>query len=175
MTPPVLLALGGADCVWDDMERAAGMLDRFDVAAVNEAGRDYRGDLALWCSLHAEKMPGWQRARRGNQDYACICNKLRAGARIDRAVPEFWSGSSGLYVVQVAAMVFGYDRIICCGMPLTETPHFHKAHPWNDARTYQRGWREGTDQPELRGKVRSMSGFTRDLLGEPDTDWLARA
>ena len=170
-----LIALGGARGVWDDLEEALRIFPCADVGAVNDSGTEYSGHLTLWATLHPEKLWNWQmrRERRGlNTDYTAVSHKLVAGARVDLLKQQLFSGCSGLYLCQVAVMAFGYDRVIVCGMPLTEDPHFFNASAWNDARKYRRGWREASQQRELRGKIRSMSGWTRDRLGGPD-EWLA--
>lgn len=170
-----LIALGGADCVWDDLAAAAEIVNDCDVGAVNDAGVHYSGHLTLWASLHPEKLADWQRRRERagrNTDYTVVSRKLHPQTRIDRTVGELWSGSSGLYIAQVACITFGYDRVILCGIPMDPTPHFFGDEPWEPAAMYRKGWIEAHEQPELRGKVRSMSGWTRGLLGLPTAEWL---
>lgn len=169
--PRSLIALGGARGLWDELEEAQRLFPDADVGAVNQAGADYAGHLTLWVTLHPEKFGDWQqwRARRLlNTSYTAVSHKLAAGARIDLKKAQVFSGCSGLYLCQVAAINFGYDRIIVCGMPLTEDPHYFDETAWQDARRYRRGWREASQQPELKGKIRSMSGWTRELLGGPE-------
>lgn len=179
----LILCLGGAHTVWDDFEAAKALCDEagveYDVGAVNDAGADYRGHLTLWCSLHPEKLqdqkPRWQRQReqRGlNQDYVMVSHKGRANTRVDKVVGEIWSGASGLYVVQVAIITMGYDRAVVCGVPMTEEGHYFDNAAWTACTRYWRGWREAVEQPELVGRVRSMSGRTADLVGTPTLDWL---
>lgn len=170
-----LIALGGAVGLWDELEEAQRLFPHADVGAVNDAGSEYSGHLTLFATLHPEKFGDWQRIRerRGlNTDYTAISHKLVAGAWVDLRKSQVFSGDSGLYLCQVAAIHFGYERIIACGMPLNEDPHYFDSAAWQDARRYRRGWREASQQPELRDKIRSMSGWTRGLLGSP-TDWLA--
>lgn len=171
----VLIVLGGAQGVWDDYRAAARLCPVHDVAAVNEAGRDYEGHLTLWCSLHPEKLGDWQlrREKAGrNTDYTAVSHKEHAMTRVDRVVNEIWPGSSGLYACQVGAITYGYQRLILCGIRIDASPHYHGTDPWDGVRIYRRGWMEATDQPELRGRIRSMSGWTADYLGTPDKDWL---
>jgi len=177
-----LIALGGAHNVWDDFAEAKALCEQagvdYDVGATNDAGAAYSGYLTLWCSLHPEKMQRWQKQRANkklNSDYVVVCHKERANTRIDRAVPEVWSGASGLFICQVAAITFKYARIIVCGVPMTEEGHFFDSTPWRHSSKYWKGWREAVDQPELYNRVRSMSGNTRQLVGPPDTEWLLSA
>lgn len=161
--------------MWRDYDEAASLFPDHHVGAVNEAGRDFDGPLALWCSLHPEKMPRWQRerARAGRStDYTCVCNKAHPEARIDRTFGEVWGGSSGLYICQVAILALGFDRIILCGIPMDASKHYHGADGWDAYPRYRDAWIEATDQQELRGRIRSMSGWTAGQLGRPDIDWL---
>lgn len=180
----VILCLGGAWNVWDDFERAKALCEQagvdYHVGAVNDAGADYRGHLHLWCTLHPEKLrdkePRWQKKRedRGlNQDYLIVSHKPRVNTRVDKVVPEVWSGSSGLYVHKVAIVDLGYTRSVACGTPMNEEGHYFDNSGWRHSPNYWKGWVEAHDQPELAGRIKSMSGRTRDLLGEPDIDWLA--
>ncbi len=43
---------------------------------------------------------------------------------------------------------------------------------WGDAPHYREAWTDAL--PEIAGRARSMSGWTRDLLGAPTADWIAR-
>lgn len=172
----ILIALGGAGCAWDDLKEAQTLCPSADVGAVNEAGRDYSGHLSLWCSLHAEKMGNWQRQRERkglNTDYIACSNKAHFDARVDLLTNEVWSGSSGLFLCQVAVIKFGYTHVICCGIPIDERPHYFDKKEWGGVSRYRRGWIEAMQQPELKGKVRSMSGWTRELCGFPDHAFLS--
>lgn len=178
MKPPILLALGGAEGVWDDLEEARHLtLGRpVHVAAVNDAAAACPGTIEFMASLHPEKIEGWKQSRRqrgGNLDFSVVCPKGRNGFAPDYTVQELWSGSSGLYLVQVAVRLFGYRKVICCGMPIDENKrHFFDDQPWSAARQYQRGWKEAAEDPTMRGRFRSMSGWTCALLQRPDRGWL---
>lgn len=91
-------------------------------------------------------------------------------------------GDSGLFAVFVG-LGLGYDEIVLCGMPQDGSRHFfnspyeddevfyknwcthHRAAIKNDYPHTHMSWRMAA--PDMGGKVRSMSGFTRDLLGAP--------
>lgn len=171
-----LIVLGGAGGVWSDLDQALELCPDADIGAVNEAGRDYTGHLTLFASLHPEKFQRWQRdrERKGlNTDYTACSHKRHFDTRIDFVTNEIWGGTSGLFLCQVAAINFGYDRIICCGMPIDDRAKYFDSKAWEGVKRYRRGWVEATQQPELKGKIRSMSGWTRELLQAPTPDWLA--
>jgi hypothetical protein len=83
------------------------------------------------------------------------------------------NGTSSLGAV-LTAVALGYDRIVICGVPLDDGPHFFDP-PWatcnftNEVGTRQDGkmihWQ--TTSRAFKGKVRSMSGRTCELLGAP--------
>lgn len=86
-------------------------------------------------------------------------------------VRERWSGSSGLFAAQVALSEMGARGVVLCGVPLdSDRAHFFNRDPWTDAEVFRRGFEAA--RPVIRETVRSMSGWTRDLLGAPDAQWL---
>ena len=167
--PLNFIALGGAECVWRDYKKARTLCPHTDVGAVNEAGINYEGRLTLWATLHPEKAAKWHKAREQagrNSDFLAVSHKRVAGARVDEIYPETSKGSSGLYLCEIA-IALGYQRIIVCGMPMDDRPHFFDEKRWMDFRAYRKGWLQASS------KIRSMSGWTREVLGAPDNAWLA--
>jgi hypothetical protein len=84
-----------------------------------------------------------------------------------------WHGTLSLYAVEVLLHRYRADRIVLAGCPLDEASHYYKRGelgPYLDH--YRAGWRIAL--PALQGRVRSLSGWTAGLLGEPDVDWLRR-
>jgi hypothetical protein len=168
----IWVVLGGAVGVWTELTRAQALVDGpLKTIAVNEAGIFAPCRVDAWATLHPEKWDRWtsQRHEYGNTDYE--------GFSIERSerfknVRDKWGGSSGLYAVQIALQEFGASGVILCGVPLTpEGRHFFdKNHPWSDADTYRKGF--GAALPVIKEKVRSMSGWTQELLGAPSTQWL---
>lgn len=78
---------------------------------------------------------------------------------VDRIWPyQKPSGSSALLGIQ-AGLGMGYEKIIVTGCPLSgRYEEFHK------------GWIVQLDT--IKDTVRSMSGWTRDLLGAPTKEWM---
>jgi hypothetical protein len=79
------------------------------------------------------------------------------------------------------ALHLGCSRIVLCGVPMTKTPHFAESvvHPhtrnWSSADGHFRAWKKPDMLAKLQGRVRSMSGRTRDLLGAATPEWLAES
>jgi hypothetical protein len=179
----VCLVLGGADCVWDDFEAAASLGEFSGVVGCNDIGVRWPGQMDAWVSLHAPKFRLWraQRAARKLPPHKAIYGHTNGlthfppygpdvGA-LDHAFPgEVHSGSSGLFALKAALIDLGFDRAVLCGIPMTPTGHIARPNPeWNGAHSHRKGWVEAL--PEIKDRARSMSGWTRELLGAPDQDW----
>ena len=126
---------------------------------------DYAG------TLHPDKMVNWMRDRIKNghpmpfgetwahRDYLGFTHSTRD-----------WQGSSGLFMTKVA-LETGYTHVILCGVPMTvEAEHIIRHKPWGAAPGFIRGWSRHLG--ELKTHVRSMSGWTREQLGEPSFLWI---
>lgn len=180
------LVVGGAACVWDDLSIALREYRPALVFVVNDIGTVYSDRIDFWCTLHPEKMLAWQELRRQNglnDDYTTYAHEqvqpgLTHGGdpRVDKwtnyAYPGMTgSGSSGLLAVK-AAQEEGCDRIVLCGIPLTtEGRHFFDHRPWHEREQFVDAWERAA--PYLRPSVRSLSGWTRWLLGPPSPTWFA--
>lgn len=171
----VALALGGARNVFDEAAAAYALLGReFDmVVACNDVGADWKGKLTHWATLHPDKFREWELRRHKNGHP--MAYEVHFHRHYVRTTPykitHDWTGSSGLLAVKVA-LEAGAQRVVCAGIPMTPSAHYHD-HPnkaWRYAAHHQRGW--SVHMHELRGRVRSMSGWTAQQLGMPDREWL---
>jgi len=65
----------------------------------------------------------------------------------------------------------GCERIVLAGIPMSaEYAHYYNPGQWTQAHMYHKGWKKHLDK--IAPYVRSMSGWTRELLGAPDEEWL---
>jgi hypothetical protein len=149
------------------------------VVAVKGAGLEWRGRLDAWVSLHPERlhrdiarrqalgMPGADRTY-GHKPAPGVSHVLNY-----RWPDQKSSGSSGLFGVRVALDDLMFDKVVLCGMPLVkefgriDQP---KDQRWRGTIAFRKGWEQALHH--IRHRVRSMSGWTKDLLGEPTPDWL---
>lgn len=167
------LVLGGADCVWEDFRafEAAGGWAHV-VIAVNDAIPAWHGHLHHAASLHGDKLSQWKRERAGrglNADFVTWTRPEHEGCT-DRTLSGWSSGSSGFFAVGVA-LELGAESVVLCGVPMqAERAHFFKSEPWSAVWYYLSAWEHQAGR--LRGRVFSMSGWTRDLLGGPP--WLQK-
>jgi hypothetical protein len=187
------LILGGADCIYNDLDALHKLVWPHDgslelprapeaedgwcpgiTIAANDAGFEFER-VHHWVTLHPEKMERWQRERLvrwGERKGQPVTWCHQDGKpHLDHALPirHGCSGSSGLFAVQVA-LELGCDRIVLCGVPMDARPHFN-GPAWHDHWTYRATWQRWQAAEELEN-VRSMSGWTRELLGEPTREWL---
>lgn len=79
--------------------------------------------------------------------------------------PWHTGGGSAMYATLLGLEGLGFDRIILCGCPLETGDYLYNFEA-------DRIWVERA-RVVFRGRVRSMSGNTRMLLGSPDAEWLA--
>jgi len=147
--------LGSADCLADDLMRLAD-LGPWDglVVVVNETGVFYPHDIDVWVTMHGEKLDWWRSHRTGNDDHEAI------------VAPEC-GGSSGAAAVLEALKLA--DKVVLCGMPMDKRPHLRRPGGWLPADSHHGWWEQNKDQLV---NVRSMSGWTRELLGAPTKEWL---
>lgn len=184
------IVIGGASCVWRDLEEARKLFPDADLIAVNDIGTEIKDPLRAWVSLHGwELLRIWMpmRAAKGYLLAEETYSGLDAGDQknvrdyITHCVEAKFDGqehggSSGLFGVKIALVDLGYDQVVCAGIPMIDAPHYFAGHPtdiavdgnnpvWTSATSYWVGWFEA--MPHLKGKVFSMSGWTREQLGAP--------
>jgi hypothetical protein len=181
------LVLGGGATLHDDLERARKTVPFDAVVACNEAGIEWPGELRAWVSLHARYYstgPNWrkQRADKGYPPAKAHYGHPEAfkGANMPDVIATPYSfageksGSSGLFAAKVALVDLGFDRVVFCGVPMDPIPHFTGRESWvprdTDGRTSAHGFRNSwlAVPQDYRDRMRSMSGWTRVLLGAPE-------
>lgn len=189
------LILGGANTVWRDVAVLETLIDGYwpgVVIAVNDIGVIWPRRLDHWASVHPEKMSttvGWKNPRGGRHGWAGLRESKglpsepdiwsnahgRHHGKIDRVLQQWASGSSGLFAVAVAYKL-GMQRVVLAGTPMDDRGHFTESlvhHPdqaWTSVRSHRKAWE--THLPRLRERTRSLSGWTREVLGFPDLGWL---
>lgn len=187
-TVSAALVLGGAACVWEDVRQLREMVTGAPVPgptgsgtdiewpgpviAVNDVGSVYLGRIDHWVSLHPWKFATWRPRRSaigGNENYLTWTQQGERGMPCDRYCDQRGAGSSGLLAVRVAEKL-GATRIVLCGVPMDPQAHYFDSAPWMEVSRYKAAWEMYA--PELREHVRSMSGWTRNLLGTPSAEWL---
>lgn len=165
-----LLILGGGRSVWDDYDQVRPW--KGEIMAVNDIGALLHEQVRHWVTLHPEYMPGWltYRAKHcyGSGQVPIVhAHRMREGVHVEWKVANV-GGTSGLFGTLVALML-GYTEIVLAGIPMDNTGHFFDP-PWyrtdmEDKATHS-VWRGARDNI-FKGRVKSLSGYTREWLGAP--------
>jgi len=180
----LLVIAGGGACVWDDLERLGCRWDMHrgcvrvpdgDLMCVNSIGMDMPGEVVHWYANGARDLRAWAAARRPEHRQLWEQNLSRrpihyhsCNAGFGTCWPVPGHGSSGLNACLVG-MGLGYERAVLCGIPVDDSPHYHDP-PWracNFTRESPDKYWERAKTKCFKGRVRSMSGRTREMLGEP--------
>lgn len=179
------LVLGGAGTVWAEVE-AALELGEFDgIVGANAIGSVWPGRLDAWVSQHADWFERWRRTRDAlglpMHRQVLAAGTATSYRNLDDCITGFVdhrfpgqerSGSSGLFALKVALVDLGFDKAVLCGVPMRNGAS-HITHPgeaWRGERSHRPGWIEAL--PQIKERVRSMSGWTAELLGRPTEEWL---
>ena len=169
------LVMGGAKCVYEDIEAALKLFKPDVIVAVKDIGVTWP-HVDHWVTYHPERLPKElaERRKAGLPDPGKIWSYMRqkkSGIDLPIHVMNTRGGSSGLLGTDVALAVA--DKVVLCGIPL-DPDQVHYRRPkkggWPPARAYRLAWTEA--HPRLKDRVRSMSGWTRKTLGEPTEEWL---
>lgn len=180
-----IIILGSGLHVYEDMAGARQLLPKAHLGAVNiaalglkpliHAGRER---LYHWFSLHPEHFilkhqygisKAWcHTSFRKNYEDRTMYN-------VDYCWPVITSGTSGLFAARVA-LLLGYEKIVLAGVPMDGTRRFFD-HPDSKVDVFATDhvaeeWQNALKQERFRDSVRSMSGRTREWLGEPTEEWI---
>lgn len=182
------LVIGSARCLWDDV-KAARELFRFDaVCCVKRVGIHWPEPFQVWATLHPEYMDEYEarRAALGHPGGYEIVAPLPGEVgmhgkkgRIARRISYRFDGmnasaGSGIYGAKVM-LESGFDRVVLAGVPMNDDPHFLDHEKWGTGKwtgvgSFLFGFEKAAKH--LMGRVKSMSGHTRDVLGAPTPEWI---
>jgi hypothetical protein len=169
---------GRAAGVWDELAAAREMFEFDATIAVGSAGVDYPGWIDIWVSFHCELFEHWRRERalRGYTlvEACAFWSNIQPGhgprsrLPVSRVLCE--GGSSGLVACIVATEGLGIQKVVLAGIPMEEARgQYDTGKPWDEATNHQQFWEQNLHR--IKGKVRSMSGWTQQLLGAPTPEW----
>lgn len=175
-----LVICGDAACVWDDLERfdcrvngKRGLVAKLghDFMVVNRLGEVFPGAIEHWFSNAAGLIKIFMQARR--QEYAQeFTPPVHTHSCNDGAMWRWPFGAHGTSAMGAAlsGIAMGYEQIVLCGVPLDDGPH-NGEPPWRktnfsaEVREGDKHWQRFADF--FGGQVLSLSGRTKDWLGEP--------
>jgi len=173
-----VVVCGDAACIWDDLERFGCRSDNgiakrgWDFFTVNRLVETFPGRVEHCYSNVAWVIRRHIRARR--DEYAHEFGPPLVSHSRTAGTDFIWSwhggGTSGLGAI-LTALALGYDEIVLAGMPLDNGPH-NGEPPWRRTRfttevnDRDEHWQRAIELA-FEDRVRSLSGRTRDWLGEP--------
>jgi hypothetical protein len=173
-----LIILGSAEGVWKDYEKARKIARQFDVMVINFTTLFYTKPITHLVSLHHNYLSPLREIRQ--KVFPAFPHFHTHSNRPDKEVDFIWqfddySGSSGLFATKIA-LVLGYNKIILCGIPITNGRNFY--HPLDyvnpiGGRPNILSWQKAKDEM-FNDKVKSVSGNTKEWLGEPTEEWIKR-
>lgn len=160
------IVLGSADTLQSDLASLGNMREGAAIFVVNHTGFKFPIRADYWVTLHPECWHEWLPKRKAagfNMDFKSIgYNALNQTPKgMDRGSSD-WGGMSGLFAVK-CAFEEGFDEVILCGVPMTDTPYFWGNELHYKILPYRAGWEKHIDK--LKGRVYSQSGWTKELLG----------
>ena len=163
------LIVGGAASVWRDLARIEAVTGPWPgvVVAVNDIMADLPR-LDHVATLHPRtekgKLAAWEERRRTRGYPMTYTAWSHAKEGADARLTGWSDGSSGLLAVGVALDGLGCEEVVLCGTRLdAQRNAFRDEAGWQQYRRYRRGWLRKMEV--MRGKVWSMSGWTREQLG----------
>jgi hypothetical protein len=184
------VVLGSARCIWEDCEKID--FGKVSVIAINNMIMHHKGRVHHGVSLHPEEPPLWRQLRWTNncEESHVTTHSHRLPENNDNLPPQefktrhgldyLWvieggrGGSSGLFAAMVG-LALGYDKIILAGVPIDGSGHFFDP-PGKEVNQFlgqniKWEWEHARDT-YFKGRVRSLSGRTKEWLGEPMEGWI---
>lgn len=181
-----LIVVGDAACVWDDLERfgCRSSLDRgsvrkdgWDFLTVNKIVETFPGNIEHAYSNEAESLARFIAARR--QEYRKEFQGPLNIHSCQRGAQWRWPwngrGSSALGATLVG-LGLGYAPVVLAGIPLDDGPH-NGEPPWRRCQFRRCEVTSDKGRPNAHwgnamalgfdGKVKSLSGRTKEWLGSP--------
>lgn len=179
-----LVIVGGAREVWEDLSNLN--VWQADVMCINDIGMHMPHRYQHWFSLHGDQLPVWAVCRRfryqkHEPDLHTTIGSPGNNYNYPQGKMYKWPwpghGSSGLNAAYTG-LGLGYNDIVLAGVPYAGWGHYFdppEGHglweptnlpPQFDVEGFRRLWTKANNQA-FKGRVRSMSGMTREILGAP--------
>ena len=181
----VAIICGSANGLWEDLAAAVDILPMEampSIAALNIAGI-FLPHVDDWFITAMDNVAPMAHLREratihGDRGAAEVClhSPGREGLPPMMEGHKYWSiptkGTIAMFAVRVLSSL-GCRRMILAGVPLDDKAGYFYQPPWeafgmsSESREY---WSESSNH--IKPYVRSMSGWTRELLGAPDEAWI---
>ena len=170
----ILVIVGSARCVWDDLDKVLSNDGNYyrrgpDIMCLNDMVMHFPGEVDHAYSNDDVWLPKWIAARRPRTEKdhptAILQHTCQKGKGTQLVWPWPGHGTSGLNAVYTG-IALGYDQIILAGVPIDGSGHY-----------FDPTWKQTNYEPQARywknakqtifdGKVKSLSGQTKEILNE---------
>lgn len=172
------IVLGSSGRALEEFAEARAFLDgqgvEWGAVAVNDAIRFCPVKPVAFCTIHSSAT---SRFFTPELDLEGVKMFTRRGAHgfASYVVKAKWLGTSGLYAVQIALEELGFAGVILAGVPIdadagTMAPEHSLMTDADRVNRYRPEWLLAL--PSIGTRTRSMSGWTQEILGAPDAEWL---
>ena len=174
----IAIVLGSSAAALNSSRAAQAFLKAYGqealIVCVNDAIKFCPVKPDAFCTVQGGNVPLFLRPE-VDMGGVMVYTRRRVHGVASRIVRPRWLGTSGLYAVQIALEELGCDGVILAGCPMsaaagTLAPEHSLMTDPDRVERYKPEWR--TAMPAIAGRTRSMSGWTRELLGEPDNAWI---
>ena len=186
MANKVAAMIGCAPCWENDLERLISFCPDFDIFAI---GLDcpYKSRIDYFVTYHIEDIEAYKNKRMKEglsldykvishtNDFTKYCRERNkkakwANTNVDIVYPhQAPSGSSSLLGTKAALFKLGYNKVVLIGCPMDTGSIENKDKSYS---VFRKGWLHF--KSDLIGKVKSMSGWTKELLGELTKEWIEK-
>jgi hypothetical protein len=165
-----LIVLGSAACIWEDYYKARKIFPGADLMTINLTACFWFQklcDKAIYIHHWASLDPAFFELRDAYLLGETWTHCITKTPRVDHRWNVKADGSSGLFGVRVG-LGLGYQKIILAGIPMTPMPHLYDFPEtrldWPDQSHVRDSWLWSVEN-EFQGRVKSCSGWSRELLG----------
>jgi hypothetical protein len=166
-----LIILGTAENMWEDFEEANKKFPGADLMMLNLAPCFFRPQIEFkkiyihhWVSLHPEF---FELSDCYLLSGMVIRHSTIKTPRVDYVWDVKQEGSTGAFATRIA-LAMGYEKVILCGIPMDGRKHIYDMPgtklDWAEQDHCRESWIFSKEN-EFAGRVTSMSGWTKGLLG----------
>ena len=169
------LVVGSAWCALEDYWDARNLRPASFVIAINRTAEHLSADMLV--AIDRARAEHWRSShvrRFGEGHFTMHGGRFGAAGRdaypwFDHWWPELQVGGTSAWMAAKIAAAIGFGEIILCGVPIEPGPYINGEDNWSDRNeamieSYRAPIRKDTAMYPL---VRSMSGWTKELLGRP--------
>lgn len=173
----VVLIVGSAPCVFEDIDKFKELGIEHDTICINASPEAWGRECEHWCAVDVGPMYSYGKLIKERYPEVIRHAPNISPEKYDRFFDVFWDGigtdggTSGKFAVDIA-IELGYEKIIIVGVPLSEDGKHFNDQP--DSKWQDGVWAAWANFASSRNaeRVKSYSGFTRKILGEPHEEWL---